>query len=165
MVDQRDLNVGRFLAYPLVTMVLLGLPQHIFGAEADGQERTLISSGSKWEELAAYSRAVVDGDWIFLSGTVGFNPEDNTIPQDFDQQMDNIFSNISNALAKADAELADIVRVRCFIVNTEYVVPMLAKLRQYLEDIRPANTTVVTQLAAEGALIELEVTVLRRKRE
>ena len=90
MVDQRDLNVGRFLAYPLVTMVLLGLPQHIFGAEADGQERTLISSGSKWEELAAYSRAVVDGDWIFLSGTVGFNPEDNTIPQDFDQQMDDI---------------------------------------------------------------------------
>ncbi len=148
----------------MVTVVLLGLPQHIFGAEADGQERTLISSGSKWEELAAYSRAVVDGDWIFLSGTVGFNPEDDTIPQDFDQQMDNIFSNISNALAKADAELADIVRVRCFIVDTEYVVPMSTKLRQYLEDIRPANTTVVTQLAAEGALVELEVTALRRKK-
>jgi len=148
----------------MVTIVLLGLPQHIFGAEADGQERTLISSGSKWEELAAYSRAVVDGDWIFLSGTVGFNPEDNTIPRDFDQQMDNIFSNISNALAKADAELADIVRVRCFIAGTQYVVPMSAKLRQYLEDIRPTNTTVVTQLAAEGALIELEVTALRRKK-
>jgi enamine deaminase RidA (YjgF/YER057c/UK114 family) len=148
----------------MVTIVLLGVPQHIFGAEADGQERTLISSGSKWEELAAYSRAVVDGDWIFLSGTVGFNSEDDTIPQDFDQQMDNIFSNISNALAKADAELADIVRVRCFIVDTEYVVPMSTKLRQYLEDIRPANTTVVTQLAAEGALIELEVTALRRKK-
>jgi len=157
--------VRKLLAYPLVTMVFLGWPQHTFGAEADGQERTLISSGSKWEELAAYSRAVVDGDWIFLSGTVGLNPEDHTIPQDFDQQMDNIFSIVSIALAKADAELADIVRVRCFIVDTEYVVPMSAKLRQYLEDIRPANTTVVTQLAAEGALIELEVTALRRKKQ
>ncbi len=165
MEKQGAFNVRKFLAYPIVTMVLLGLPQHIFCAEADGQERTLISSGSKWEELAAYSRAVVDGDWIFLSGTVGFNPEDNTIPQDFDQQMDNIFSNVSIALANADAELADIVRVRCFIVDTEYVVPMSAKLRQYLENIRPANTTVVTQLAAEGALIELEVTALRRKKQ
>ena len=148
----------------IVTTFLFVLPQHVSGAESDGQVRTLISSGSKWEELAAYSRAVVDGDWIFVSGTVGFNPEDSSIPQDFDQQMDNIFSNISSALAKADAELADIVRVRCFIVDTEYVVPMSRKLHQYLGDIRPANTTVVTQLAAEGALIELEVTALRRKK-
>ncbi len=162
---QGGINVTKILAYLLVTMVLFGSPQLIFGAEADGQERTLISSGSKWEELAAYSRAVVDGDWIFLSGTVGVNPEDNTIPPDFDQQMDNIFSNISNALAKADADLADIVRVRCFIVDTRYVVPMSTKLRQYLEDIRPANTTVVTQLAVSDALIELEVTALRRKRQ
>ena len=79
--------------------------------------------------------------------------------------MDNIFSNISNALAKADADLADIVRVRCFIVDTEYVVPMSKKHHQYLADVRPANTTVVTQLAAEGALIELEVTALRRKKQ
>ncbi len=149
----------------MVTMILFGSPQHVIGAKADGQERTLISSGSKWEELAAYSRAVVDGDWIFLSGTVGLNAEDSTIPQDFDQQMDNIFRNISNALAKADADLADIVRVRCFIVDTQYIVPMSTKLHQYLEDIRPANTTVITQLAAEGALIEMEVTALRRKRQ
>lgn len=151
--------------YLIVTIFLFVLPQHVSGAESDGQVRTLISSGSKWEELAAYSRAVVDGDWIFVSGTVGFNPEDSSIPQDFDEQMDNIFSNISNALAKADAELADIVRVRSFIVDTEYVVPMSRKLRQYLGAIRPANTTVVTKLAAEGALIELEVTALRRKKQ
>ncbi len=151
--------------YLIVTIFLFVLPQHVYGAESDGQVRTLISSGSKWEELAAYSRAVVDGDWIFVSGTVGFNPEDSSIPQDFDEQMDNIFSNISNALAKADAELADIVRVRSFIVDTEYVVPMSRKLRQYLGAIRPANTTVVTKLAAEGALIELEVTALRRKKQ
>ncbi len=146
-------------------IVLLFSPIMASSSESDGKQRTFISSGSKWEDLAAYSRAVVDGDWIFLSGTVGFNPEDSSIPQDFDKQMDNIFSNISNALAKADAELADIVRVRCFIVDTEYVVPMSKKLHQYLADVRPANTTVVTQLAAEGALIELEVTALRRKKQ
>ena len=154
----------RVLGYLVVSMVLCGSPQYVSGAEADGQARILISSGSKWEELAAYSRAVVDGDWIFVSGTVGFNPKDSSIPQDFDQPMDNIFSNISNALAKADADLADIVRVRCFLVDTEYVVPMSKKLHQYLGDIRPANTTVIAQLAAEGALIELEVTALRRKK-
>jgi enamine deaminase RidA (YjgF/YER057c/UK114 family) len=146
-------------------MISFGLGLSACAVEFDRQERTLISSGSKWEELAAYSRAVVDGDWIFVSGTVGIDPEDGSIPQDFDQQMDNIFNIISSALAQADAELADIVRVRCFIVGTEYVVPMSAKLRQYLADIRPANTTVVTQLAAEGALIELEVTALRRRKQ
>jgi len=52
---QGAFNVRKILAYLMVTMVLAGLPQHVFGAEADGQERTLISSGSKWEELAAYS--------------------------------------------------------------------------------------------------------------
>ena len=79
--------------------------------------------------------------------------------------MDNIFSNISNLLAKADADFADIARVRCLIVDTEYVVPMSKKLHQYLGDIRPANTTVVTQLTASGALIELEVIALRRKKQ
>lgn len=132
-------------------------------AESDRAPRSLISSGSKWEELAAYSRAVVDGDWIFVSGTVGFNPADSSLPADFDQQMDNIFSNISAALAQADSELADIVRVRCFLVDAKYVQPMSRKLKQYLGGIRPANTTVITALAAEGALIEIEVTAMRRQ--
>lgn len=124
--------------------------------------RTLISSGSKWEDLAAYSRAVVDGDWVFVSGTVGFNA-DSSLPTDFDDQMDNIFGNISGALEKADASLNDIVRVRCFLVDTKYVEPMAKKLHQYLGNVRPANTTVITDLAAEGALIEVEVTALRRR--
>ncbi len=63
-------------------------------------------------------------------------------------RLDKLFTNISSALARADAELADIVRVRCFIGDTEYVVPMSKKLHQYLGAIRPANTTVVRQLAA-----------------
>ena len=143
-------------------IVLLFFPVMASSSESDGKQRTFISSGSKWEDLAAYSRAVVDGDWIFLSGTVGFNPKDSSISEDFNEQMDQIFTNISNALAQANAEFKDIVRVRCFIVDTKYVVPMSEKLHQYLGDVRPTNTTVVTQLAAEGALIEIEVTALKR---
>jgi|GEM_PF-196449 len=124
--------------------------------------RTLISSGSKWEDLAAYSRAVVDGDWIFVSGTVGFDSE-SSLPKAFDDQMDNIFRNISMALEKADATLSDIVRVRCFLADKEYVKPMAKKLHEYLGKVRPTNTTVITGLAAEGALIEVEVTALRRR--
>ena len=147
-----------------IPALLLGVSVTILAAESDERERKLISSGSKWEELAAYSRAVVDGDWIFVSGTVGFNPKDSAISPDFNEQMDQIFTNISNALAQADAELHDIVRVRCYLVDTKYVVPMSEKLHRYLGDVRPTNTTVVTQLAAEGALIEVEVTALRRKK-
>jgi len=124
--------------------------------------RRRISSGAKWEELAAYSRAVVDGDWVFVSGTVGFDPKDSSLPADFDLQMDNIFRNIKDALSEADAELADIVRVRCFLVDQQYVQAMSRKLRQYLAAVRPTNTTVITELAAEGALVEIEVTALRR---
>ena len=106
---------------------------------------------------------MVDGDWIFVSGTVGFNPVDSSLPEDFAQQMDNIFSHISNALARADSELEDIVRVRCYLVDAKYVEQMSRKLHQYFSTIRPTNTTVITQLAAEGALIEIEVTALKRK--
>ena len=140
----------------------LVLPE-IHAAESDGKERVLFSSGSKWESLAAYSRAVVDGDWIFVSGTVGFNPADSSLPENFDRQMDNIFSNINNVLAQSGAEFEDIVRVRCYLVDVKYVEAMSRKLHQYLSKIRPTNTTVITQLAAEGALIEIEVTALKRK--
>ena len=124
--------------------------------------RQLISSGSKYEEMAAYSRAVVDGDWIFVSGTVGFDPKTGDIPDDFDAQMDQIFANISAALAKADASLGDIVRVRCFLVDAHDVEAMSRGLRKYLSDVRPTNTTIVVGLAADDAKIEIEVTALRR---
>ena len=157
-------SVNTKLNQLLILILLSGISSTVFAAASNGEERTLISSGSKWEELAAYSRAVVDGDWVFVSGTVGFNPQDSSISEDFDQQMDQIFTNINHALTQANADLKDIVRVRCFIVDTKYVVPMSKKLHQYLGDVRPTNTTVVTQLAAEGALIEIEVTALRRKK-
>lgn len=137
----------------------------LLGCDAQPQsssERRLIKSGSKWEELAAYSRALVAGNWVFVSGTVGFNPKDSSISPDFDVQMDQIFTNISWALTQADARLEDIVRVRCFLVDAIYVEAMSRKLHQYLGDVQPTNTTVIVALAAEGALIEVEVTALKR---
>lgn len=128
---------------------------------SEAPERRLIKSGSKWEELAAYSRAVVVGDWVFVSGTVGFNPKDSSISPDFDVQMDQIFENISWALEQANSGLEDIVRVRCFLVDAKHVEAMSRKLHQYLGDVQPANTTVVVKLAAEGALIEVEVTAYK----
>jgi len=132
-------------------------------AEQGATERWSITTGSKWEDMAAYSRAVVDGRWIFVSGTVGFDPEDSTIPDGFDAQMDQIFSNLKTTLKKADADFGDIVRVRSYIVDKKYVDQMAAKLKEYLDDVRPSNTTLVTDLAAEGALVELEITALKQR--
>lgn len=146
-----------FIRLPFVALLLFALP-----ALAEPDERRLISSGSKWEEMAAYSRAVVDGDMIHVSGTVGFDPATSAIPADFDAQMDRIFAILADTLAQADSGLDDIVRVRCYLIDARYVEAMSAKLRQYLSDVRPANTTVITGLAAEGALIEIEVTARRR---
>jgi len=131
-------------------------------AAAPRAERTLISSGSKWEALAGYSRAVVQGDWIFVSGTVGASP-DGSIPADFDAQMDNIFAILGDTLEQAGAALDDIVRVRCYLVDDVYLDRMSPKLREYLGDVRPANTTVIVKLAVMGALIEIEVTALRQR--
>jgi enamine deaminase RidA (YjgF/YER057c/UK114 family) len=146
------------------TLLFLLCPDSLYASELNGKDRVLLSSGSKWEELAGYSRAVVDGDWVFVSGTVGLNPENNAIAADFEQQMDQIFINIGSALKNADAEFEDLVRVRCFIVDTKYLGAMSKKLHQYLGHIKPANTTVVTQLAVEDALIEIEVTALKRRK-
>jgi enamine deaminase RidA (YjgF/YER057c/UK114 family) len=138
------------------------LTQVSIAHDVNDRERKLISSGSKWEEIAAYSRAVVDGEWIFISGTAGVNPETGKVPEEFDAQMDQIFKTLKATLEQADAGLEDIVRLRCYIVDRKYVLPMSNKLREYLADIRPASLAIVTQLPMEDALIEIEATAKKR---
>ncbi len=152
-------NTGKTFLF-LIMSAFTGVS--LAGDEGDST-RTLISSGSKWEDLTAYSRAVVDGDWIFISGTAAINPETGKVPEGFDAQMDQIFKTLKSTLAKADAGLEDIVRLRCYIVDRKYVLPMSNKLREYLADIRPANLTIVTQLPVPDALIEIEATARKRK--
>jgi len=126
--------------------------------------RKLISSGSSFEKLAGYSRAVVDGDWVFVSGTTGFDYSKMAIARGVAAQTEQCFANISAALEKAGSGLADVVRVRIFLAKrTDFatVAPIVGK---HFAKIRPANTTLVTGFVDPRMKIEIEVTAKRRKR-
>ena len=117
-----------------------------------------ISSGSSFEALAGYSRAVVDGDWIHVSGTTGFDYRDMSIVDDAVQQTHQCFSNISAALAQADASLDDVIRVRYLLTDAslfDHVAPVLG---QYFARARPAATAMVVGLIDPRMKIEIEVT-------
>ena len=124
--------------------------------------RRLISSGSTFEQEMAYSRAVVDGEWVFVSGTTGFDYRTMTIPGGVVAQAKQCFRNIEAALADAGATLRDVVRVT-------YIVPNGAidfketwpVLRRYLGEVRPAATMISAGLADPRMRIEIEVTARR----
>jgi enamine deaminase RidA (YjgF/YER057c/UK114 family) len=123
--------------------------------------RRLIDSGTATERLAAYSRAVVEDEWIFVSGTMGADPATGQLATDVTTQALTAFATIEAALEQAGASLADVVRCRVFITNREDLPAVAQILRQKFERIRPANTTVVCQLPVPEARIEVEVTAKR----
>ena len=125
-------------------------------------ERQFIQSGSRWEELAGYSRAVVDGEWIFVSGTLGQNFTTGQFPASAQQQCDVALDTIETALAQAQASLADVVRVRVYVPDRGDVLVVSEVLKRRFGSHRPANTTVCCALAVEDAKVELEVTARRR---
>ncbi len=120
--------------------------------------RKLISSGSSFEALAGYSRAVVDGEWVFVSGTTGFDYESGEISPDVAEQTRQTFRNIEAALARAGATLADVVRIRVFLAERDDFATVAPIVGEHLRDIRPANTTVVAPLVDARMKIEIEVT-------
>lgn len=124
--------------------------------------RRLISSGSKFEELARYSRAVVDGEWIFVSGTIGPDPDTGALPESVVAQARNCFRTIEAALAAADATLDDVVRCRVYVTRREFVADVSAVLAEKFDRVRPANTTVICELPPPEAKVEIEVTARRR---
>lgn len=122
--------------------------------------RKLISSGSPFEEVAGYSRAVADGPWVFVAGTSGF--KDGQIADDVVAQAEQCIATIAGALEQADASLADVVRVVVYITDASYfqiVAPVLGKA---FKGIRPANTTIVCGLVDPRMKVEIEVTALKR---
>ncbi len=123
--------------------------------------RRHISSGSPWEELAGYSRAVVDGDWVFVSGTVGQDFTTLSMADSAAGQTDQAIDTIERALGMAGAALQDVVRVRVFIPAREDVAAVSAVIKRRLGAARPANTTVCCPLAVDGAMVEVEVTARR----
>jgi enamine deaminase RidA (YjgF/YER057c/UK114 family) len=124
--------------------------------------RTLISSGSSFERDMAYSRAVVDGEWIFVSGTTGFDYTTMTIPDGIVEQADQCFRNIAAALGQAGATLDDVVRVHYILPNAGDFPACWPVLRQYFGEVRPAATMISAGLADPRMRIEIEVTARRR---
>src|SRR5829696_923956 len=97
--------------------------------------RQLISSGSTFEAAIGYSRAVVDGEWIFVSGTTGFDYRTMTIADDVVAQAEQCLQNIRTALEQAGAALTDIVRVTYIVPNVADFAPTWPVLRKYFGDI------------------------------
>jgi enamine deaminase RidA (YjgF/YER057c/UK114 family) len=124
-------------------------------------QRTLISSGSPFEAEIAYSRAVVQGDWIFVSGTTGFDYATMTIAQDIATQADQCLKNIEAALAQAGASLGDVVRVNYVVPDGGEFSKCWPVLRKYFGEVRPAAMMISAALLDPRMKIEMEVTALK----
>jgi enamine deaminase RidA (YjgF/YER057c/UK114 family) len=120
--------------------------------------RKLISSGSTFEEQIGYSRAVVDGDWVFVSGTTGFDYQAMSISDDLVEQTDQCLKNIEAALKQAGASLKDVVRVTYVLPNAADFQKCWPVLRRYFGTIRPAAMMISAGLADPRMQIEIEVT-------
>ena len=127
--------------------------------------RRLISSGSVFEEQIGYSRAVVDGEFVFVSGTTGYDYATMTIAEDVVAQCEQCFQNIAAALAQADATLDDVVRVMFIVPRREDWEPCWPVLKKHLGNARPASTLIHAGLQTDAMRIEIEVTAKLRRRQ
>lgn len=120
--------------------------------------RKLISSGSTFEEQIGYSRAVVDGEWVFVSGTTGFDYSKMSISESLAEQTEQCMKNIVAALQQAGASLRDVVRVTYVLPNGADFPQCWPVLRKYFGEIRPAAMMISAGLADPRMKIEIEVT-------
>ena len=125
--------------------------------------RRLISSGSTFEKSIGYSRAVVDGDWVFVSGTTGFDYSSMTIQDDVVAQCEQALRNIEAALKQAGSRFADVVRVHYLMTNGSDFERCWPAMGKAFGDVRPAATMMVVGLADARMKIEIEVTALKRR--
>jgi len=123
--------------------------------------RRLISSGSTFEAEIGYSRAVVEGDWVFVSGTTGFDYSTMRIADGVEAQAEQCLRNIEAALREAGASMADVVRVHYILPDADDFKPCWPVLRKYFGESRPAATMIVAKLLDARMRIEIEVTAKR----
>jgi reactive intermediate/imine deaminase len=123
--------------------------------------RKLISSGSSFEKVAGYSRAVVDGDFVFVSGTTGYDYARMTIAPDVEAQTRQAFANIAKALSEAGCSLAHVVRVTYYLTDRGDFQRLAPIFGEHFRDIRPASTAIICQLIEPAMKIEIEVTARR----
>ena len=124
--------------------------------------RKLISTGSPFEKAAGYSRAVVQGDWCFVSGTTGYDYATMTMPGTIEAQTRNCLDTVAKALKEGGFDLADVVRARYYITDQADVDTVFPILGAYFGAVRPAATMIVCGLNKPEMKIEIEVTALRR---
>ncbi len=127
--------------------------------------RRLISSGSTFEADIGYSRAVVEGDWVFVSGTTGFDYRTMTIAAGVAEQAEQAMQNIASALKEAGGGMADVVRVHYILPRAEDFQVCWPVLRKYLGEVRPAATMITAGLIDPRVRIEIEVTAKKRHAE
>ena len=125
--------------------------------------RRLISSGSTFEKVAGFSRAVLDGDWVFVAGTTGFDYATMTIAPDVEAQTRQTFHNIAHALAQAGCSLKDVVRVHYYLTDQAYFQQVAPIFGEFLGEARPAATALICGLVDPAMKIEIEVTARRSR--
>ncbi|RVT43525.1 RidA family protein [Sphingobium algorifonticola] len=123
--------------------------------------RTLISSGSPFEAQVGYSRALVQGDWCFVAGTTGYDPDTRIMPEDVADQARNALAVIGKALGEGGFSFGDVVRVTYYITDAAYWDSIGPVLGSVFGAIRPAATCIVCGLIKPEMKIEIEVTALR----
>lgn len=129
---------------------------------APPEARRHISSGSSFEAVMGYSRAIVDGEWIFVSGTTGFDYTTMTIAEDVVAQTEQVFRNIAAALREADSGFDDVVRVKYYLTDAAWFEKVAPVCGRYFAAARPAATALVCSLIDPRIKIEIEVTARRR---
>ena len=125
-------------------------------------KRKLISSGSTFEAQIGYSRAVVAGEWVFVSGTTGFDYSTMSISTDLLEQTEQCLKNIDAALRQADSSLKDVVRVTYVLPDGSEFQQCWPLLRRYFGEVRPAAMMICAGLADPRMKIEIEVTAMKR---
>jgi len=124
-------------------------------------QRRLISSGSTFEREIGYSRAVVCGEWVFVSGTTGFDYPTMTIPESVTDQVENCFRNIQLALHEAGSSLSDVVRVTYVLPKADDFAMCWPIIRRYFDEVRPAAMMISAGLTDPRMKIEIEITACK----
>jgi enamine deaminase RidA (YjgF/YER057c/UK114 family) len=124
--------------------------------------RQLISTGSPFEKVAGYSRAVADGDWCWVSGTTGYDYKAMAMPESVEDQTRNAMETIAAALAKAGFEMADVVRATYYVTEASMMDIVFPIVGSYFAEIRPAASMIVCGLVKPEMKVEIEVTAKRR---
>ena len=125
-------------------------------------DRRLISTGSPFENAAGYSRAVVQGEWCFVSGTTGYDYSTMTMPDGIAEQAQNCLATIGKALQEAGFAMEDVVRVHYHVTDAAFADPVFAVVGKIFGDIRPAATMTICGLIRPEMKIEIEATALKR---